>query len=81
MTNALTVLSYRCNVASLLTVILLTEMDYSTHILKLLLAQLIDKSVVRQQTKLLLRRTDSVAEKLLTNWLAICLHGYIKVRS
>ena len=30
--------------------------------------------------KLLLRRTESVAERILTNWLTFCLHGYIMVR-
>ena len=30
--------------------------------------------------KLLLRRTESVAERMLTNWLTFCLHGYIMVR-
>ena len=65
--------------ASLLIVCLMSEMDYTTHILKQLLGQLIDKSLVRQHSKMLLRRTDSVGEKLLTNWLAICLYRHIKV--
>lgn len=60
-------------------VCLMGEMDYTTHILKQLLGQLIDKSLIRQHSKMLLRRTDSVGEKLLTNWLAVCLYGYIKV--
>eukprot|EP00800_Vazella_pourtalesii_P019879 TRINITY_DN6911_c0_g1_i8.p1 TRINITY_DN6911_c0_g1~~TRINITY_DN6911_c0_g1_i8.p1 ORF type:complete len:482 (+),score=104.98 TRINITY_DN6911_c0_g1_i8:105-1550(+) len=59
-------------------VCLMGEMDYTTHILKQLLGQLIDKSLIRQHSKMLLRRTDSVGEKLLTNWLAVCLYGYIK---
>ena len=65
--------------ASLLMVCLMSEMDYATHILKQLLGQLIDKSLVRQHSKMLLRRTDSVGEKLLTNWLAVCLFRHIQV--
>ena len=39
----------------------------------------ISRTVGKNSPKLLLRRTESVAEKMLTNWLAFCLHGYIVV--
>lgn len=31
------------------------------------------------QPKLLLRRTESIVEKLLTNWMSICLYGFLRV--
>ncbi len=49
-------------------------------VLKKLLSQLIRKTVSHSIPKLLLRRTESIAEKMLTNWLAFCLQGYIQVR-
>lgn len=48
-------------------------------VLKKLLTQLIRKTVSNSIPKLLLRRTESIAEKMLTNWLAFCLQGYIMV--
>ena len=44
----------------------------------MLLSDLIHRAIAKSP-KLLLRRTESVAEKMLTNWLAFCLHGYIVV--
>ena len=49
-------------------------------VLKKLLTQLIRKTVANSIPKLLLRRTESIAERMLTNWLAFCLQGYIMVR-
>lgn len=53
----------------------------SLRILKTLLSDLIHRAISKSNPKLLLRRTESVAEKMLTNWLAFCLHGYIVVSS
>ena len=50
------------------------------RILKSLLEELIEKSV-DNKPKLMLRRTESVVEKLLTNWLSIAMYGYVKVRT
>ena len=50
-----------------------------SSVLKSLLSELIRKTVQTSYPKLLLRRTESVAEKMLTNWLAFCLHGYVMV--
>ena len=60
-------------------IVLQDKMDYATDILKALLSELIDKSVEKKHPKLMLRRTESVVEKLLTNWLSICMYGYLKV--
>lgn len=68
----------RCNVASLLMVALQAKMEYATDILKDLLCELIRKSVAKSHPKLLLRRTESVAEKMLTNWLAFCMYNFLK---
>lgn len=53
-------------------------MDYATDILKCLLLRLIDKSVMTKHPQLMLRRTESVVEKMLTNYMAICMYDYLK---
>ncbi len=65
-----------------------SEMDSSlqtffffVRILKALLNELIDRSVEKKHPKLMLRRTESVVEKFLTNWLSICMYAHIKVRT
>ena len=52
----------------------------SCRVLRALLGELIRRTVTQSYPKLLLRRTESVAERMLTNWLTFCLHGYIMVR-
>ncbi|XP_064399095.1 plexin A3-like isoform X2 [Halichondria panicea] len=64
-------------VGSLLVVALINRFDYATDVLKSLLSDVINKTVTSSSPKLLLRRTETVAERMLTNWLAFCLHGYI----
>ncbi|XP_025108035.1 plexin-A4-like isoform X2 [Pomacea canaliculata] len=69
----------RVNVASLISVALQTQMEYATEILKTLLAELIEKTVESKNTpKLLLRRNESVAEKMLTNWFTFLLYKFLK---
>ncbi|XP_050411553.1 plexin-A4 isoform X3 [Patella vulgata] len=70
----------RVNVASLISVALQTKMEYATDILKTLLADLIEKSVegLKNHPKLLLRRNESVAEKMLTNWFTFLLYRFMK---
>ena len=49
-------------------------------VLKTLLSELVEKSVDgRYHPKLLLRRTESVVEKMMANWFTILLHGFLKV--
>ena len=52
---------------------------FSCRVLRALLSELIRRTVTQSYPKLLLRRTESVAERMLTNWLTFCLHGYIMV--
>lgn len=47
--------------------------------MKDLLIDLIDASASKNP-KLMLRRTESVVEKMLTNWMSICMYSYLKVR-
>lgn len=68
----------KVNVASLLMIVLMNKMDYATDILKCLLLRLIDKSVLTKHPQLMLRRTESVVEKMLTNYMAICMYDYLK---
>lgn len=69
---------YSVNVASLLMVILMERMEYATDILRTLLLQLVEKSVTTKYPQLMLRRTESVVEKMLTNWLALTMYDYMK---
>ena len=55
------------------------RIEFCDSVLKRLLTQLIRKTVANSIPKLLLRRTESIAEKMLTNWLAFCLQGYVQV--
>ncbi|XP_050527512.1 plexin-B [Daktulosphaira vitifoliae] len=68
----------KVNVASLLMVVLMNKMDYATDVLRSLLLRLIDKSVMSKHPHLMLRRTESVVEKMLTNWMALNMYKYLK---
>ena len=49
-------------------------------ILKILLKDLIEKSIESgKNSKLLLRRAESVAEKMLANWFTFLLHKFLVV--
>ncbi|XP_059843060.1 plexin-A4 isoform X1 [Hypanus sabinus] len=69
----------RGNVASLIMTVLQTKLEYATDVLKQLLSDLIDKNLEsKNHPKLLLRRTESVAEKMLTNWFTFLLYKFLK---
>ncbi|XP_061107155.1 plexin-C1 isoform X2 [Conger conger] len=67
----------KCHVASLLTLALHSDLPYLTEVMEVLLRALMDQSS-NAQPKLMLRRTESIVEKLLTNWMSICLYGYLR---
>lgn len=74
----------RVNVASLLMAVLQSDMIYCTDILKTLLGDLIEKCVDGKSNpnlKLLMRRNESVAEKMLSAWLTFLLYPFLKVGS
>ncbi|CAL8402039.1 unnamed protein product, partial [Arctogadus glacialis] len=65
--------------ASLVMTALQGRLEYATDILKHLLSDLIQRNLdSKNHPKLLLRRTESVAEKMLTNWFAFLLHKFLK---
>ncbi|OQV23962.1 Plexin-A1 [Hypsibius exemplaris] len=71
----------RVNVASLLMAVLQSDMVYCTDILKTLLTELIEKAVDSKSNpnlKLLMRRNESVAEKMLSAWLTFLLYPFLK---
>ncbi|KAK6619958.1 hypothetical protein RUM44_006358 [Polyplax serrata] len=68
----------KVSVASLVMVVLMSKMEYATDVLRSLLFRLIDKSVGTKYPQLMLRRTESVVEKMLTNWMALCMYNYLK---
>ncbi|XP_037534995.1 plexin-B1 [Nematolebias whitei] len=67
----------RAYVASLLTVALHGKLEYFSDILKTLLNDLVEQYVAKNP-KLMLRRTETVVEKLLTNWMSICLYTFLR---
>ena len=68
----------RVNVASLIMVTLQSRMEYCTDILKTLLADLIERCMEgKSHPKLLLRRTESVAEKMLSAWFTFLLYKFL----
>ncbi|XP_040002696.1 plexin-C1 isoform X2 [Xiphias gladius] len=67
----------KCTLASLLTVALHSNLLYLTEMMEVLLKALMHQNS-NAQPKLLLRRTESTVEKLLTNWMSICLYGFLR---
>ncbi|KAI4791238.1 hypothetical protein KUCAC02_034126, partial [Chaenocephalus aceratus] len=67
----------KCALASLLTVALHHNLSYLTEVMEALLKVLTQQNS-NAQPKLLLRRTESTVEKLLTNWMSICLYGFLR---
>uniref|UniRef100_A0ACB8FP60 Uncharacterized protein n=1 Tax=Sphaerodactylus townsendi TaxID=933632 RepID=A0ACB8FP60_9SAUR len=67
----------RCRFASFLAIALQTKLVYLTHILEVLMRDLMEQSS-NIQPKLMLRRTESVVEKLLTNWMSVCLSAFLR---
>ncbi|EDV24780.1 uncharacterized protein TRIADDRAFT_56941 [Trichoplax adhaerens] len=70
----------KCNIASFLIVALHENMDYVTKVLMKLLIEMIRKLPPKGQPQLFLKRNDSITEKLLSNWLALCLYQYSNKR-
>ncbi|KAM7134269.1 LOW QUALITY PROTEIN: plexin-B3-like [Macrochelys suwanniensis] len=67
----------RCRAASLLALTLLGRLEYLSDVLHTLLGELAQRHVARNP-KLMLRRTETMAEKLLTNWMSICMYPYLR---
>ncbi|CAB1451872.1 unnamed protein product [Pleuronectes platessa] len=67
----------KCALASLLTVALHGDLLYLTEVMEVLLKDLMQQNS-NTHSKLLLRGTESTVEKLLTNWMSICLYGFLR---
>ncbi|XP_066566229.1 plexin-B3 [Amia ocellicauda] len=63
--------------ASLLTLALHDKLEYYTDVMKGLLGDLAEQYVAKNP-KLMLRRTETVVEKMLTNWMSICLYSFLR---
>ncbi|KAM5170392.1 plexin-B2 isoform 1-T2 [Mantella aurantiaca] len=63
--------------ASLLTVALHGKLEYYTDIMRTLFVELMDQYVAKNP-KLMLRRSETVVERMLSNWMSICLYQYLK---
>ena len=69
----------KCKMASLLVIVIGNDMGYLTEVLFSLMEKLIDKFLAKKNhPQLLLRRTESVADKLLTHWLNYCCYQYLR---
>ncbi|XP_038061896.1 plexin-B-like [Patiria miniata] len=68
------------SIASLLTVIMILEnkLVYMTDIMITLMTQLIENAADSNRTRQLFCRTESILEKLLSNWVALCLYDQLK---
>ncbi|XP_055508772.1 plexin-C1 [Leucoraja erinacea] len=66
----------RCRFASFLTIAFHSNLVHLTNVLDHLLKDLMDRSSA--QPKLLLRGTETVVEKLLTNWVSLCMYGFLR---
>ncbi|XP_076862790.1 plexin-B2a isoform X2 [Brachyhypopomus gauderio] len=64
--------------ASLLTVALHGKLEYYTDIMRTLLLQLMEDHVHSKNPKLMLRRSETVVERMLCNWMSICLYQFLK---
>uniref|UniRef100_A0A3B3ZMY7 Uncharacterized protein n=1 Tax=Periophthalmus magnuspinnatus TaxID=409849 RepID=A0A3B3ZMY7_9GOBI len=63
--------------ASLLTVALHGKLEYYTDIMRTLLLELMDEHVQNKNPKLMLR-SETVVERMLCNWMSICLYQFLK---
>nr|XP_033815623.1 plexin-B2 isoform X2 [Geotrypetes seraphini]XP_033815624.1 plexin-B2 isoform X2 [Geotrypetes seraphini] len=63
--------------ASLLTVALHGKLEYYTDIMRALFLELMEQYVAKNP-KLMLRRSETVVERMLSNWMSICLYQYLK---
>ncbi|KAM8974568.1 plexin-B2 isoform 2-T2 [Pelodytes ibericus] len=63
--------------ASLLTVALHGKLEYYTDIMRTLFLELMEQYVAKNP-KLMLRRSETVVQRMLSNWMSICLYQYLK---
>uniref|UniRef100_A0ACB8FQ39 Plexin-B2 n=1 Tax=Sphaerodactylus townsendi TaxID=933632 RepID=A0ACB8FQ39_9SAUR len=54
------------------------KLEYYTDIMRMLFLELMEQYVVAKNPKLMLRRSETVVERMLSNWMSICLYQYLK---
>uniref|UniRef100_H3CIC5 Plexin b2a, tandem duplicate 1 n=1 Tax=Tetraodon nigroviridis TaxID=99883 RepID=H3CIC5_TETNG len=64
--------------ASLLTVALHGKLEYYTDIMRTLLLELMDEHVQNKNPKLMLRRSETVVDRMLYNWMSMCLYQFLR---
>ncbi|XP_030629464.1 plexin-B2b [Chanos chanos] len=64
--------------ASLLTIALHGKLEYYTDIMRTLLLNLMEEYVQSKNPKLMLRRSETVVERMLCNWMSISLYQFLK---
>ncbi len=73
----------KSTIASLLTVVMMLEnkLGYLTDIMITLMSNQVGEAVDNNRPKQLFRRTESIVEKLLSNWIALCLYDQLQDRT
>ncbi|XP_052780110.1 plexin-B2-like isoform X2 [Mya arenaria] len=68
----------KSNFAGNLCAIMMGRMDYMHEVLQVLITQLVEDPSSKRGVKSLFRRSESITEKLLSNWLSLCLYPHLK---
>ncbi|XP_052779252.1 plexin-A1-like isoform X2 [Mya arenaria] len=68
----------KSNFAGNLCAIMMGRMDYMHEVLQVLITQLVEDPSSKRDVKTLFRRSESITEKLLSNWLSLCLYPHLK---
>ncbi|XP_022105359.1 plexin-B-like isoform X2 [Acanthaster planci] len=67
-------------IASLLTIVMVAEgkLDYLSDVLFTLMSRLVQDELDANRPRQLFRRTETILEKLLSNWITLCLYDSLK---
>ncbi|XP_071476429.1 plexin-A4-like [Diadema antillarum] len=70
----------RQNIASLLTVVLVLEgkLSYLTEVMLTLMLEEITTAADTERYRQLFKRTETIVEKMLANWMALCMYSYLQ---
>ncbi|XP_022105400.1 plexin-B-like [Acanthaster planci] len=71
------------SIASLLTVVMILEnkLVYMTDVMITLMTRMIEDAADSNRTRQLFCRTESILEKLMSNWVALCLYDQLKLHT
>ncbi|XP_052781269.1 plexin-B2-like [Mya arenaria] len=68
----------KSNFAGNLCVIMMGRMEYMHEVLKVLITQMVENPLPKRGMKSLFRRSETITEKLLSNWLSLCMYPHLK---